>query len=236
MTEEFLVFRQFPDKEAAEDFAEELVKAGIDHRVDSVGTLLDSNYIGGAANRTFSIKMASADFEKANDALGDYYKKVIGTIDKDYYLFSFSDSELFEIIAKRDEWGPLDYQLALQILIDRGRPIDTVTINRLKENRLGELAQPEKDDWAMLTMGYLLTAASILSLFLKVGFALSPYGFVLSLLTGSLLAYNKKVLPNGSRVYSYASESRKHGKIIVVTAVIVLCISVVNWLIFMHDE
>jgi hypothetical protein len=33
-------------------------------------------------------------------------------VDKDYYLFAFSDSELIELIRKQDEWGSFDIELA----------------------------------------------------------------------------------------------------------------------------
>jgi hypothetical protein len=236
MTEEFLSFHTFPDEEAAKDFAEDFEKTGIVFKVESVTTILDANIIGASANTAIAIKIRSVDFEKAHTALNEYYRKLTGSIDKDYYLFSFSDTELFEIIARPDEWGYLDNQLAQKILADRGHSIDPVTMSRLKENRIAELAKPEKDDWGMLTIGYLLISSGLISLFLRPSFAYAPHGFVIALLIGSLLAYNKKVLPDGSKVYSYSPGSRKHGKIIMIAAVVILCFSVVNWLIFTHAD
>jgi hypothetical protein len=236
MSEGFLAFHSFTDEDAAKDFAEDLENVGIDFKTESVRTTLDSTFIGGSASPAITIKLRSADFEKAHAALNEYYRKMTGSIDKDYYLFSFSDSELFEIIAKPDEWGYLDNQLAQKILADRGRAVDPVTMNRLKESRIAELAKPEKDDWGILAVGYLFIALGLVFLFLRLGFVYTPYGFVIALLTGSLLAYNKKILPDGSKAYSYQPESRKHGKIIMVAAIVILCFSVVNWFIFSHVD
>ena len=103
-------------------------------------------------------------------------------------------------------------------------------MTRLKENRKKELAKPEKDGGTLLVFGYIIIAAGLFSLYKDFGFAFAPYIVVLSLLTGSLLAFDKKVLPDGTKVFSYGEESRKHGKIIMVTAIIILGISVFNYL------
>jgi len=236
MSEEFLAFHSFPDEDTAKDFAEDLEKAGIDFRTESVRTILDSTFIGGSASPVFAVKLRPADFEKAHTALGDYYKKLAENVDKDYYLFGFTNEELFEIIAKPDEWGYFDNQLAQKILSDRGQQIDMATMIRLKENRITELAKPEKDDWGIISLGYLFLVLGVVFLFVQVGFAYTPYGFVVTLFIGTLLAYNKKVLPDGSKVFSYSANSRKQGKTIILAAVILLCISVLKWILFFSAD
>lgn len=236
MSEEFLAFHSFSDKDAAKDFAEDLEKTGIDFKTESVRTILDSTFIGGSASPAITIKLRSADFEKAHAALGDYYKKLTGNVDKDYYLFSFTNEELFEIIAKPDEWGYFDNQLAQKILSDRGQKIDMATMTRLKENRMTELAKPEKNDWGIICLGYLFLVLGVVFLFVQAGFAYTPYGFVISLFIGTLLAYNKKVLPDGSKVFSYSANGRKQGKIIILGAVLLLCISVLKWVLFFSAD
>src|SRR5690349_14581653 len=108
MPEEFLPFHSFSDQESATAFAEELEKSGIPVETSAVRSMLDANWIGTSANPVITLKIASVDFEKANLVLDTYYKELAATIDSDYYLFSFSNQELFEIAAKPDEWGHLD--------------------------------------------------------------------------------------------------------------------------------
>ena len=236
MSEEFLAFHSFSDEDTAKDFAEDLEKAGIDFKIESVRTVLDSALMGDAASPVFTIKLRPADFEKAHAALGDYYKKLTRDVDKDYYLFGFTNEELFEIIAKPDEWGYFDNQLAQKILSDRGQKIDTATMTRLKENRMTELAKPEKDDWGIITLGYVFLVLGVVFLFVQAGFAYTPYGFVIALFIGTLLAYNKKVLPDGSKVFSFSANGRKQGKVIILGAVLLLCISVLQWVLFFSAD
>ena len=67
--------------------------------------------------------MAAADFPRAHLALKAYYQAQLSTMDPDYYLFSFTDTELLEIVTHPDEWGHLDYALAKKLLADRGKPL-----------------------------------------------------------------------------------------------------------------
>lgn len=44
----------------------------------------------------------------------------IEVVDKDYYLFSFTEIELEDLIQKKNEWSKFDFLLAKKILNDRG--------------------------------------------------------------------------------------------------------------------
>jgi hypothetical protein len=237
MAEEFLVFHTFSDKETADDFAEDLQKAGIDFKTESVPTMLDRVYIGESASASISIQLRAADFERAHAALSEYYKHLITHVDKDYYLFDFSDEELRDIIAKPDEWGYFDNQLAQKILADRGQGIDSATIKKLKEERIVELAKPEKDASGIIVLGYSFLVLGLFFLFfMDAGFAYTPYGFIATLFIGTLLAFNKKVLPDGSKVFYYDANGRKQGKWIIVGAVLLLGIAIIKWVLFDTSE
>jgi hypothetical protein len=64
-------------------------------------------------------------------------------VDQDYYLLTFTDTELLEILAKPDEWGHFDCVLAKKPLTDRGHAITDAYTKQLKAKRLEELAQYE---------------------------------------------------------------------------------------------
>ncbi|NOT50421.1 MAG: hypothetical protein HOP10_03985 [Chitinophagaceae bacterium] len=235
MAEEFLLFHKFPDEDSAKDFAVDLEKVGIVYKIETVPSFMDSNIMGALADSYFIVKIPSSDFEKANTALREYYKNFIETVDKDYYLFNFSHTELLEIIARPDEWGYFDYQLAQKILATRGTPVNETTMTRLKESRKIELAKPEKDQWYLLVIGYIIIGLGFLYHFRPGGFVLSSYGVVFSFLIGSILAFHKKLLPDGSKVYSYNKETRQHGKIIIALSIVVLCFTVADFIIFNNE-
>jgi hypothetical protein len=59
-----------------------------------------------------------------------------------------------EIIAKPDEWGSFDYQLAQKILNDKGKELKPDTLNNLKGQRIDELSTPEKASKILIVAGY----------------------------------------------------------------------------------
>ena len=232
MSEEFLAFHRFSDEDTAKDFATDLEKAEIDFKTESVRTMLDSTFIGESASPAITIKLRSADFEKAHAALRDYYKKLTDSVDKDYYLFGFSNEELFEIIARPDEWGYFDNQLAQKILNERGQKIDTAIMTRLKENRITELAKPENDGLFLVLIGYgFLAATALASRSVLWGTPnLFPGAFIVCSLLGRYLAYNKKVLPDGQTVFAYSKGDRDHGKAMITISLVLLVFSICAWL------
>ena len=53
----------------------------------------------------------------------DKAEKEIEVIDDDYYLLSFSDDELIDVVSKSDEWNKFDVSLAKKLLKERGNEI-----------------------------------------------------------------------------------------------------------------
>jgi hypothetical protein len=132
-------------------------------------------------------------------------------VDKDYYLFSFSDAELAEIISRPDEWGHLDYQLAQKILKERGKGIDDSEIELLKFRRFNELAEPESTNDIWIVLGYVASLT---------GGIFGILGGFIGILAGWSLAYWKKTLPDGQKVYVYNDQARRHGKVMIILSVV----------------
>ncbi len=130
---------------------------------------------------------------------------MINEVDRDYYLFEFTDEELYEILLKSDEWSAFDYSLAQQILTDRGKSIDKNLLNSLKNERLKDLAKPEGNQKPWIIGGY----------------TFAILGGFLGLIIGYFLWTSKKTLPNGQKVYSYSVNDRKHGKYIFYISLII---------------
>jgi hypothetical protein len=62
-----------------------------------------SNILNPTIVSSFSIYIHEDDFKKANVILEKQAEKIINNIDKDYYLFSFTNDELYDILFKKDE-------------------------------------------------------------------------------------------------------------------------------------
>jgi hypothetical protein len=211
MTDQFETFLSFNDPELAASVAEKLRASNIEVLIEKSTPLLDRSIIGNPIDQDIHIRLRRSDFQKGHRALEDYYKTQIDNVDSDYYLLSFSDNELIEIIQKPDEWGHFDYMLAQKLLKDRGLEIDESLRKKLKEDRIRELAEPEKADRFLLFLGYFLV------IFLA--------GSIVSFFIGRHLLHSKRTLPDGQVIFSYRQSDRRHGNRIMIISATVFIIA-----------
>ena len=168
---------------------------------------MDSNLIGSQSTRSFEIKIRKEDFTLANNCLQEEAEKNIdiSQVDSNHYLFQFTDAELYSMLAKPDEWSEFDYKLSKAILESRGQQVSPSLVDSLKKERLKDLAQPEKSQKNWIYTGYFF----------------SLLGGFLGVLIGWFIWNDNKILPDGTRVYSYSESDRKHGKRIFLLGVVI---------------
>ena len=198
MEENYSIFRNFWTLEQATELKNLLNEKGIESILADNIPPLDVTFSGSTLNNQFEIRIKQSDFKKAEEILEENAEELIDQIDKDYYLFEFTDEELYEVLLKSDEWNAFDYTLAQKILKQRGKSVDKDLLNTLKNQRLKDLAKPEGNQKPWIIGGYVF----------------SILGGFLGLIIGYFLWTSKKTLPNGQRVYSYSENDRKHGKYI----------------------
>jgi hypothetical protein len=216
MIESFITYKVFADPSLAKDFGEILSLQNISFTIEEDTSNLDSSFANHPLNRDYRLKLKQKDFIAANSALEDFFKKYAETVEEDHYLNDFSDSELMEILIKPDEWGELNYQLAQRILKDRGKEITMENLEAFKKQRLEELSQPEKTDYSSIVFGYVFALV------------FSPA----SIFLGYMVAYSKKTLPDGQRVYAYTKTQRFHGEIILIIASLVFLFALIGLFFF----
>lgn len=211
MQEEYSIFKKYPTLEQAAELKELLDKEGIEAVLGDNIPPVDVTFSGTTLQHEFEVRIKPSDFVRAEDLLEQQDENLIDQVDKDYYLFNFTDEELYEILLKSDEWNEFDYTLAQKILSQRGKPIDKALLNSLKNERLKQLAQPEENQRAWIILGYVFA-------FL---------GGLLGIVIGYFLWTAKKTLPNGKKVYSHSEKDRKQGKYIFIIAIIILPIALI---------
>src|SRR5918993_2096184 len=135
MTDAYVTFKTFNDKETAEDFADVLKQASVDFFIEEDALVFDPSYANNPLNKDYAIKVKQAQFKAAEKAYDRYFEGMLDKVPDDYYLFSFTDDELKEILAKPDEWGSFDYQLSQKILKQRGIIISPEEKQALKSER-----------------------------------------------------------------------------------------------------
>jgi hypothetical protein len=205
MIENFTVFRNFPTLVQAKELEILLNKNDINTVLGDNIAPVDVTFSGSTLQNQYEVKISSLDFEKAESILEKDIENMLDEIDKDYYLISFTDDELYEVLVKSDEWSSFDYKLAQKLLINRGQKVDTEMLDSLKKERLKILAKPEENQKYWIIAGYLF----------------SVLGGGIGIIIGYSLWTSKKTLPNGERIYSYKIEDRKSGRNIFIIGLIV---------------
>lgn len=206
MKDNFVSYKKYSNLEQALELKQILENNEIDVVLTDNVAPVDITFSGSTVQNQVEIKIKPTDFAKADTVLKNETSKYLDEIDKDYYLFQFTNNELYEILLKSDEWGEFDYNLAQKILKDRGKSVDEDMLFSLKRQRLEELAKPEASQKGWIVVGYILTFLG--------GF----FGVII----GYLIWTSQKTLPNGQRVYSYNESNRKQGKYIFIIGLIIL--------------
>ncbi|WP_040282782.1 hypothetical protein [Psychroserpens damuponensis] len=210
MSNQYSIFRRFSNLELAVELTSILNTHGIEFIIDDNSPPVDVTFnVGSSLQDSVEVRIQQTDFEKAELILEHEAEKQLNTIDPNYYLFEFSNEELYDILLKADEWNKFDYTLAQKLLKDRGKPIDKVLLDSLKKQRIEDLSKPEGNQKPWIAAGYI--------------FAL--LGGLLGLIIGYFLWTSKKTLPNGHKVHSYSQNDRTHGKYIFIISLLIFPIS-----------
>lgn len=200
---ELVEFRKFNDPSISADMTKLLEQHSIYFETEDTKKYFDVSFANDPLQQDIIIKIRQEDFATAQSILLKYYEDKTDDIDKDYYLYEFSNEELTEILNKPDEWGPLDYVLARKILKERGITYNNETLEAFKKERVSALAKPEKKQAGLITFGYIFLL----------------FFWPVTIVFGLLLTTSKKVLPSGERVFVYSEADRKHGKTMLTIAV-----------------
>jgi len=198
MEPEFITFQKFTDAALADELIELLDRNTIPYRMEEESSGFDPSLVMSNAAVDYAVKIKSEDFEKLNQLLVQNEEQHIDEVDKDYYLFTFTDDELTEVITKADEWSVFDVVLARKILSERGVQINEKQLEQKKEQRISELKVVKGLSTSQLVICYL--------------FAIG--GGLIGIPIGWLLMTAKKTLPDGEQVYAYSENDRSHGKMI----------------------
>src|SRR5688572_25780559 len=122
--QEFATYRKFNDEGAVTELTDELRNGGIEYQIINNSSQFDASFGNDELTKEFSVKLRKEDFEKAEQIVRKNAIKLIDQIDSSYYLYSFSDEELMEVITQPFDWSTIDYVLAEKLLRERGKPVD----------------------------------------------------------------------------------------------------------------
>lgn len=211
MEPNLITFKRFTDAALAKVLTALLDHNHIPYDVEEHSPSFNPAFISNELTKEYEVKIKSEDFTRVNELLKEQETEDINQIEKDYYLFDFTNEELIDILAKADEWSPFDYQLARKILTDRGVMVSEEELADMQEERIEALKEPEPQQTPWITLGYICAIG----------------GGLLGIFIGWHLLSFKKTLPDGERVYSYSPNDRKNGKRILFIGVTMLTIFII---------
>jgi hypothetical protein len=213
---EFTTYQNFFDTGEAEPVLAVLKEKDIPFKFSKVKQRIDTVITGTRSDDLYQLRIPSDRFEEVNRLLESVTQVDLNEIDKDYYLFSFSDDELKDILLKADEWSPRDYVLARKLLQQKGIPVSDNDLALYKKQRLEELAKPEelKMGWRLLMYAFTFT------------------GGLIGIFMGLAAWQSKKTLPDGSKVYTYNKKSRQLALFIMIVSAVIFAVFLFTNLIY----
>lgn len=211
MTEEYKTYKIFNDYGLARDLETTLFQNNIEYVVDNTSLPFDPSFANNPLNQEYRVKIRPEDFVKANMILEKEAAVELQDVDPGYYLFDFSNEELLQLIAKRDEWNDFDFLLARKILDQRGVYLKISELVEMEEQRFEELSEPEqvKPGW------------------MYAGFLFALLGGIFGIIMGWFISTNTKTLPNGESTYCYSESDRKKGRLMFIIGVVFLVVFVI---------
>jgi hypothetical protein len=202
MNQKFLTFQKFNSKDLVAPLVHLLEENNIAYTVENTAGRFDPSSLNGNPNEEYSVKIHPENFDVANQLLIDTAKQSIQG-HENHYLKKFSDTELYDILLKPDEWSRNDYVLAQIILKERGKEVNDELLSALRKQRIEDLSRPEPGQKTWIIFGYI----SVL------------LGGLLGVFIGLHLYTYKKTLPDGKRVYAYTLNDRNHGYIMFLSGI-----------------
>ena len=207
---EFITIKKFSDEQEFNQLLHILEKHGITYQTESYRQRIESVSMA-TLPQEYIVKISPNKFNEVHEILNNLAAQAVFDAEKTHYLFDFTDKELHDVLAKPDEWSAFDYQLALKILKDSGKHIDTDFLNSLRKTRIEDLSKPEGNQKINIVFGYLLAL----------------FGGLIAIGIGLNIVASKKILPNGEQIYSYSENDRKHGYCIIFLGTVMFI-----WLIY----
>jgi|SRR6476661_990019 len=194
---EFRTYQFYPSTEAAEPLLALLRERNIPFETSE--DLGQAAFVPGIIPNTgytrLEVKLHSGDFEWVRRLEAESSGAVLSDISPDHYLLSFTNEELYAILARPDEWSSPDVSLAGQLLRQRGHEVNTAELQAMHQQRAAQQAKAADGQPAQIAWGY----------------GLAAFGGVLAIVIGWDLYNRKKVLPDGTHVPAFTGPVRVHG-------------------------
>jgi hypothetical protein len=150
----YLILQRFFSANDAKPCIDVLQTNHIRFKIEDGAGLFDPSMAFNKHENRIEIQVHTDDFIKANMLLENETEIDFDMVEKDHYLFDFSDTELTEVTQKIEEWSVYDRVLARQILKNRGvnsGVVDMQTHIKMLKDRKTEALKNTPDKMGVIT-------------------------------------------------------------------------------------
>ena len=205
---DLLTYQTYPNQEVAQSLLDLLDAEGVEYEADYAAARFSAP-LGITLPESFVVRLRPEEFSRVRALEEARAAESLGELPSDYYLFSFSNAELWDLLKQPDAWSSRDVALAMRLLRERGENVSAHTLQDLRTWHTATLAAPDPSPTGWIVLGYV--SALLGGLFgIGVGWSLRRYN---------------KTLPDGRQVPGYAPADRAHGLYIMVIG----AVSLVGW-------
>lgn len=204
----FVKYRSFNDKSLATELYQALSEAGIPVAWEDTEGFFDVTFANNEILHLYYIKIKQEDFKKADELLMNSVIESDQQPIGDYYLFSFSNEELTDVLKSPDEWNAFDLYWARKILTSKGIEINEEELSRVKTKRIEELKKPWILDKLWLFCAFSLWIVGL--------WFIHIYAAAAVIFISGYISFSKKTMPDGQRVMAFSDTDRLSGKIFLV--------------------
>ena len=202
--EQLVYFKNYPNEELANEAVSILEESNISSELR--GQVPNLSLMGQDITASqISVYVKHNDLEKAIQVLEDFELSELVEVPKDHYLNEFTVNELLDVVKNYDEWNSIDVAWARLLLKERGAEISDDSLEKMKNKRLNELAEPEKlslGEWNSVYRNTLILG-------------------VPGILYTWMIWFSKKKLPNGQEVWHYHEEDRSRARLVFIVSCII---------------
>lgn len=212
---ELVTYKKFKTEEEAIPLLDILKLNEISYETENIASTVDITFTGGTElEDKIAIKLKATDFERVDSLFHKIAVDNLDLVDKDHYLFDFTNEELYEVLENYNEWSKTDFLLAQKILNDRGQGVSNEDVQELRNKKIESLRKAEKGHRGWLIFGFISAI----------------FGGLLGICIGYHHFKFKKTIPTGERVYAYDVQTRKRGLQIFYVGIVALIFWIFIWL------
>jgi len=141
---DLIVLQKFPTLESAESLITLLNQNNIPYQIDDTGKRFSLVY--NPTGDFIFVKIQKSDLEKAQSILSEIDEDDSVSIGEDHYLYTFSDSDIIDVIANQSEWSKEEIKLANEIALQRKLDLSAETLKNAKKKKLEEEIRTEQKE------------------------------------------------------------------------------------------